>query len=86
MTDSVKDKAGNFGADILDGSMAGIGMKDDVVIDSIGKRIGVNLLPFAAGVFTQGALTRVALAKVDQKSANAIVEEIPGGAVTVRKL
>lgn len=86
MTDTTATESGStMFSDIIDGGMASVGMKD-VVMDNAAKRVGAAVLPFAGGMFVQGALTRSALSKMDKESANKVVDAIPGGAVTVRRL
>lgn len=72
-------------SDFLDGAQGSIGLKSDVVLNNFTKRLGANLPGFAAGIFTQGALTRKGLRKLDPAKANAVVDATPGGSLTVRK-
>lgn len=85
MSEETVEKGRTFVSDIVDGAMGGIGLKD-VTLDNAATRIGVATPFVAAGMFVQGALTRQGLSKVDPKAANQIVDEIPGGKLTVRHL
>lgn len=83
MTDKTEN---TFFSDTLDGAQSVVGLKDDVTMNSFGKRLGALLPGVAGGMFIQGALTRKGLRSISETQANAVVDATPGGAITVRKL
>lgn len=73
-------------SDLIDGASAIVFLKDDVVLDNAGKRVGAAIPPFIGGMITQGALTRKGLRAIKVEEANKVIEATPLGKLSIRSL
>lgn len=76
------NEASSILGDIFEGLTASVFLKNDLVLNTLGKRIGVGLPFLVGGMFLQGrVLTNRGLAQISRSDRTAVVNNTPMGSL-----
>lgn len=86
MTEEVTNNEPGFVSEVIDGAAGMCFLKDDIALDSFGKRVGASLPGIALGAFAHGRLmVKRGLRVLPESQRKAVIAATPLGSLTIGK-